>query len=97
MTFTEEQVRADLTQAGIPEPMHAGIVRYLVNHVRPGRFLQAVLENDFVAVVMHADEISKPILKRYGGWLYNDLPGRSDSSPWGSAEHVERWIAQGGN
>ncbi len=94
MTFTEEQIEKDLAACGIPFKMYGGIKRYLILHIMPGRFLQAVFENSFVDACAQADDENQLILRSYASWLYNYLPGRGDNAPWGSADAVQGWVDQ---
>lgn len=94
--ITEENLEATLARMGIPESMHGGMRRYLFDHIRPGRFLQAVFANDFVGVIAQGDENNRRILFNYADFLYNELPARgSENAPWGTPEVVEAWIKEG--
>ncbi len=93
--ITSENLEAKLTECGIPENMHGGFRRYLFDHIRPGRFLQAIFANDFMNVMGQADDGNRQILMKYANVLYNEMPERnSTDAPWGSPEAVEAWIAK---
>jgi len=87
-----EESRAKMYEYGIPEYMHGSLIRYFEEHIPPGHFLTAVLENDFMGVFMHADERNILALKGYSMWMYNEAPGRYSGS-WGSKEAVAKWLA----
>ena len=71
----------------IPERMHYQILDYVNNGTKPGDFLTAVFENNFVNAVGHADIDNLPRLPAYANLLYNLLP----SACWGGKEKVQEW------
>ena len=80
----------------LPEHMRGGARRYIEDGIRPGSFLEAVLANNFIDIMSHADYLNEPELKAWAHWLYWELPGRGKRSPWGSQENVNSWIKRGG-
>ena len=72
----------------IPEYMRGGLERYVEHHIKPGSFLMAVLENNFVLAAGRADDINQRYLMAWADTLYNDLPGTC----WGSPEKVQSWL-----
>jgi hypothetical protein len=74
--------------AEIPEHMRDALVRYVVDRVKPGNFLTAVICNDLSGAVMRADEENLPLLKTYVQWFYNVPP----ASCTGSQEAMVRWL-----
>jgi hypothetical protein len=72
----------------IPDRILAGIERYTEKHIKPGDFLLAVFQNDFVDAVARADPDTAVNLKAYMGYLYNVAP----SDCWGSPEKVKAWL-----
>lgn len=78
-----------MEEAGIPRNLQPGLVRYFLEGIRPGDFLQAVLKNDLrEATVRNAGDpydLHKLII-----WLNNCVPAPS----WGSPQDVERWITR---
>lgn len=92
--ITESGTELDVTleACGIPEKMWGGMRRYLDDHIRPGRFLEAIFANDLVNAIAQADEENALILRNYAKFLYNELPGRGEESMWGSPEVVEAWL-----
>ena len=82
--------RQALFHYGIPRALHDGLVRYLVDGIRPGSFLAAVLENDLREAVTRANPVENfltlPSLVRF---LFNEAPAHA----WGSPERVTVWSA----
>jgi hypothetical protein len=74
--------------AQIPEHMQAALRRYVLEGVKPGDFLTAVICNDLRNAVGRADETNLPLLKLYVQWFYNVAPG----SCWGSDEKMLKWM-----
>ena len=79
-------------QSMIPQYMHEGIIKYIVNGRPPGDFLGSVLEGDLHKAARKADRINQELLFEYCRWLHNYAP----SGCCGSKELVEKWIAAGG-
>ena len=73
----------------IPAYMHDSIVAYIMEGVRPGDFLTAVLQNDLCAAVNRADADNHRALRSWATFLYNEIP----SQAWGSEQNFESWIA----
>lgn len=71
----------------VPEHMHAGIINWIVYGIRPGDFLNAVIENNLALAVMHADPINYANLKALVGFFHNEAP----ASCYGGPENVKRW------
>lgn len=72
----------------LPEHMREHAQGYLERGERPGRFLMAVLCNDFVEVAGQADEINRLCLFAWAEWLYNNVPAPA----WRTKEKVEAWM-----
>lgn len=83
--------RRALQGYAIPETLHGGLVRYLVDGIRPGSFLSAVLENDLLEAVLRAEPVvnlvALPALMRF---LVNEAP----SASWGNPDRVTLWTAE---
>ena len=73
---------------GIPDYCRDPLCDYLTKGKPPGRFLTAVLENDFVTAASCADDINAAALTAYARFLVNVAPPYL----WGSKENVRRWI-----
>lgn len=74
--------------AAIPQRMRESIERYCVNHIKPGDFLTAVLQNDLSNAVLKADPENLPLLKLYLLWFHNNTHGL-----WGPenfAKHLKK-------
>lgn len=71
--------------------LQGGLARYMFDRVRPGGFLQAVLRNDLLEAVNRMEPGSYEVLRGLTAFLYNFAPANS----WGSAERVEKWLADG--
>jgi hypothetical protein len=81
--------RETLRQYVIPVSLHDGLVRYFIHRIRPGSFLNAVLENDMAQSVLRADPGNFLALPRLVRLLHNEVPAPS----WGTPEKVTLWIA----
>ena len=86
----ELMVEFENDYAAIPPHMQEALRRYIVQGIRPGQFLSAVLSNNLERAVGHADAENLPLLKLYVQWLYNVAP----STCWGSMAAMEAWIAK---
>lgn len=82
----EIPLHISMEEAGIPRTLQPGLVRYFLQGIRPGDFLQAVLKNDLRGAVVRASDPSSlgPLVL----WLNTCVPHPS----WGSPQAVERWI-----
>lgn len=93
--------RGDLTQTlmhppgsypgGVPGDLISALLRYQHDHIAPGGFLRAVLENNLMESVGRASKASRDALCSIVQWCYNELPSES----WGSPERVDNWLKQG--
>jgi len=78
----------DNDYANIPPHMQEAIRRYVVQGIKPGDFLTAVITNDLRGAVGRADAVNLPLLKTYVQWFYNIAPG----SCWGSHDNMREWM-----
>ncbi len=97
--MTENQIaevsnalRESMTEYGVPEHDHDGLILYIVRGVQTGGFLEAVLSNDLRGAVERADTVNARCLCEIVRWLYNRAPAKC----WGSHDAVTRWISSGG-
>lgn len=74
--------------AAIPPHMQEAIRRYVINGIKPGRFLTGVITNNLSEAVNNADETNLPLLRLYVLWFYNEAPG----SCWGSVNALNEWM-----
>jgi hypothetical protein len=80
-----------LTEAAysrLPEHRRAEMQLYLEQGVRPGRFLTAVLCNDYMDLCAQADRAERDFLSVYSFWLYSYAPQDS----YGSKEKFNSWL-----
>jgi len=66
-----------------------GLKRYVEEHIPPGGFLRAVLENDLKEACARADDENLRVIPIYVAWLYKEAPNVC----WGSKEKVHAWSA----
>lgn len=71
-----------------PQHMRDAITRYIIDGIKPGSFLSAVISNNLQKAVFAADDDNLPLLKLYVRWFYWEAPGNS----WGSPEAMEHWL-----
>ena len=86
-TVHRADVQRELKARGVAGHLHGGIVRYIVDRIRPGDFLLAVLQNDLAEAVVRCSsslEILKPLVE----FLNNAAPREC----WGSEEKVRVWM-----
>lgn len=72
----------------IPERMMEDIDAYIMLGHWPCRFLEAVIQNDFVEICKQADDENLRNLPAYAHYLYNEV----NSTCWGSKEKMKIWI-----
>lgn len=72
----------------IPQNIKQSLDMYATNHIEPGGFLRAVLENDLMRAVGSADYINKNLLPEICSYVYNEMP----ASCHGSKEIVQQWL-----
>lgn len=84
--------RYSFRQFHIPVRMMPGLKRYLEDHIPPGDFLKAVIQNDLKEACARADDENIINLPAYVAYLYNHAPIGS----WGSINNYKNWIAKKG-
>ncbi len=72
----------------IPARMEDALQRYATDRNPVGDFLTAVLENNLLRAVSHADSINIQLLPDYVRYAYNQMP----AACWGSPEKVTAWL-----
>lgn len=75
--------------ADIPVHMQETIKRYVIDKVRPGDFLSAIIMNDLRGAIGHADSENLPLIKLYVQWFYNRAPAVCA----GSKEAMNNWLS----
>jgi hypothetical protein len=68
--------------------MKGGVSRYILNGVRPGHFLTALLSNDLRGTFERADDENQRHVLDYIKLLYNFAPQQA----WGSKAKVDDWV-----
>ena len=61
---------------------------YIELGIPPGRFLTAVICNDLMSAISHADIANKKLISEYVRYFYNEAPGNC----WGSTEAMQSWM-----
>ena len=92
MPVTEASLRDALFRDGVPESLHNGIALYVLQGVRPGDFLSALLQNDLAGAVLHADIQNLTLIRRHVLFVENELPAACH----GSVDAFDRWLDRGG-
>lgn len=80
---------ADMEACDVPAHLRAGLARYLVDRIRPGSFLCAVLAGDFPDALSRGDEASIAGLGDIVLFLRRTAP----PAAWGTPERLEDWLA----
>ena len=75
----------------VPEHTQAALRRYVEQGLMPGSFLLAVLTNNLIAAVTHADSDNRRCLFEICRFVFNNLP----SDCWGTADKVYEWVKPG--
>lgn len=78
--------------ARLPEHMQEGALSYVMEGIKPGGFLTAVLENNLVRSYERADWVNTASMGEWAQWLYNSCP----MPAWGGEHEVKDWIGKGG-
>lgn len=73
----------------IPTHMQETIKRYVIEKVRPGDFLSAIIKNDLRNAIGHADSENLPLIKLYVQWFYNRAP----MACTGSESAMNSWLS----
>ena len=71
----------------IPPHMMNSLIRYITKRIRPGGFLEAVLNNDLERAVGCADSTNQQIIPVYIAYLTNHAP----RGCWGYHSAVADW------
>jgi hypothetical protein len=71
----------------IPSHMREGIILYVLDGIKGGGFLQALLCNDFIAACSHADLENSFALHGWGRFLVNHCP----PDCFGNPENYLEW------
>jgi hypothetical protein len=74
----------------IPLLIKSGIDRYVSEHTPVGSFLTAVLSNDLMGAIGHADNDSLAALREICSYIHWEIPAMCH----GSKEVVENWLSE---
>lgn len=69
-----QQLAAKARLSGVPEHCIDGLVRWIVDGIKPGTFLQAVIRDSLVGAASHADDINRQHLFSYAVFLVSYAP-----------------------
>jgi len=72
----------------IPDRMCGAIIRYVEHGLKPGSFLQAVIQNNLSNACAFGDYENIKNLPAYAHFFYNEVPGDC----WGSKDKMNAWI-----
>lgn len=72
----------------VPEHLRPGLIRYFEHGIKPGSFLQALIQNNLAQTVLRADELTLPHLPNIVRWMMNEAP----APKWGSEDAMNAWI-----
>jgi len=86
--MNEQELRQSLDEYGVPDHMHGGITRYILQGIPPGDFLTAVICNDLMNALGRADDINREALFSFVNWFYNVAP----TDCWKSKKNMQDWI-----
>lgn len=59
----------------IPDYMQDSILNYIVNGIRPGKFLEALICNNLFNTFAFADSVNIKLIDVYIKWFHNYCPG----------------------
>lgn len=92
--MTDDTLRETLAQGldehGVPPSLHAGILRYCLEHVKTGSFLEACFSGDFEEAAKRADRQNGPRLMAIGLFIVGCAPAGCHGSP----AKVAAWLAR---
>jgi len=74
MTTTEELMRAQMNEAGVPSHTMGGIINWVLYAIPGGSFLNSVITNDLFGAFGSADGENSKALKNIVSYFYNYLP-----------------------
>ena len=84
-----EAIRQSLEKANVPKHLHLGIIRYVVDGIRPSSFVYHVFSNNLTKAVCAADDdMTIEQLRALARWIYNDAAYECH----GSRALMEQWI-----
>ncbi|NDD53226.1 hypothetical protein EBZ39_05025 [bacterium] len=74
----------------IPERMQDAIKRYVIDRVKPGSFLTAVITNNLRRAFDYADDENVKLIGLYVQW-FTDFP---PALCWGDEQSMNKWLRE---
>lgn len=92
------QLEADAPEytKAIPAPVLHALQRWAATGAEPGHFVRAVVRNDFMGAISHADDRSLAAIREIMWYVYNQLPGDCWQRNPTVSETLDKWQRQGG-
>lgn len=87
-----EHIRTQLTDHGIPRPLFSSVIDYIIDGIRPGAFVAAIIQNNLVMSYLRADEENCTKLNNWARFLHWEMPAGS----WGTEHLYQLWCKAGG-
>lgn len=89
-TNVEERLMyQSLHDAGIPQRLHGGIVRYIISGLRPGDFLRAVFANELLSAICRADDdMTIEDIRNTCKWIHLEAPAACHGSTGIVADYI---------
>lgn len=99
--MTAQEMRDSLRAASIPEHLWGGIIRYVIDGIRPGDFLCAVIRMDIEEALRRAFLTTRPAIPTLTTWFLTEAPADCAGTPtavddWISKKRIERESQQKG-
>ena len=89
--MTAQEMAESLQKAEIPDHLHGGLMRYVLQGIRPGGFLSACIALKVEEAVQRAaDEPTKRSIPKITTWLLTEAPEECV----GTQELMDAWIAK---
>lgn len=86
--MTADEIRESLRAEGIPEHLWAGIIRYVIDRIRPGGFLCAVIRMDVEEAHRRVFPPTRPAIPKLTTWFLTQVPEGCCGTP----TCIEDWI-----
>ncbi len=87
-----DHIRTQLTDHGIPRHLFSSVIDYIVDGMRPGAFVAAIIQNNLVMSYLRADEENCHLFTNWARFLHWEMPIGS----WGSEPMYQLWCKSGG-
>jgi len=90
--YYNNKIEVGFLELGLPDHMKGGVSRYILQGIKPGGFLTAILSNDLKEAAGRADSSNQRMLFEWASFIVNYIPAPSQGGP----EQVNDWINRGG-